>query len=157
MYGMKTRQQGFTLLEVLITIVVVAIGLLGVAGMQVASIKLSTNADIRSRASAHVAQIYERISSNPSRAKEYELPKGAAPSGVFQTQLQQWKQTLQTTLPSGDGTIVVTEDAGCGGALPTASGSICWLVTVTVQWDESRTKRTDGSDGTVTFTSFARF
>jgi type IV pilus assembly protein PilV len=152
---MKTQQHGFSLLEVLITIVIVAIGLLGVAGMQVASIKLSTNADIRSQASAHVAQIYERISSNPSQASAYAVAFGASPSGPFQTQLQDWKQTLQTTLPSGDGEIVVTREPDCGGGIPTTVGSPCTLVTVNVRWDESRTKRTGGGD--VTFTSFARF
>lgn len=43
----KTTEQGFTLIEVMISMVVLAIGLLAVAGMQVISIKSNTeNRDI---------------------------------------------------------------------------------------------------------------
>ena len=151
------NQDGFSLLEVLVTMVVVALGLLGVAGMQVASIKLADAADTRSRGATYVSEIVERMMSNPTNAAAYAVAIGAAPtgSGTAFNDLTAWKANL-LRLPSGDGSVTVAADATCD-ALGTGVRA-CRLVTVTVQWDESRAKRSAAgpSPGLVTFTSTAR-
>jgi type IV pilus assembly protein PilV len=158
MKTMRTKVQGFSLLEVLITIVVVAIGLLGVAGMQVASIKLAANADTRSKASAQVSQIYEQMISNRAGLANYAVGFGTTPSGTTteQTQLRLWKETLAAALPGGDGRIVVAAaDPSCGLAASAATvGFPCRNITVTVRWNESNTKRSGG--GLVSFVSQTR-
>jgi type IV pilus assembly protein PilV len=153
------RQQGFSLLEVLVTMVVVALGLLGVAGMQVAAIKLSDAADSRSRGATYVSEIVERMMSNPTNANSYAIAMGGTVSGTDAAALDltAWKANLQK-LPSGDGSVAIADDPTCTAIAGGTGYRPCRLVTVTVQWDESRTKRaTSGTNpGLVTFTSIAR-
>jgi type IV pilus assembly protein PilV len=153
------NQQGFSLLEVLVTMVVVALGLLGVAGMQVAAIKLADVADSRSRGATYVSEIVERMMSNPVNANSYAIALGATPTGsdTAANDLTAWKANLQK-LPSGDGSVVIADDATCLAIVGGSGYRPCRLVTITVRWDESRTKRaTSGPNpGLVTFTSIAR-
>ncbi|MGD8206789.1 MAG: prepilin-type N-terminal cleavage/methylation domain-containing protein, partial [Thiohalocapsa sp.] len=47
----RSRERGFTLMEVLITSVILAVGLLGVAGLQLAGMRSSNSALMRTQAS----------------------------------------------------------------------------------------------------------
>ena len=148
---------GFSLLEVLITMVVVALGLLGVAGMQVASIKLADAADVRSKGVVFVNDIAERILANPRNADSYAVSlTGAVTSGPAAVDVTAWKAALALRLPLGKGSISVADDTtSCVNDLAVVK---CKLVTIIVQWDESRAKRsTSGANpGLVTFTSTIR-
>ena len=96
------RQQGFSLLEVLISIVVVAIGLLGVAGLQVAAIKLADTAQIRTSGAALVSNITERIRSNSSKASSYALSYGVVPTSATtqaEQDLSQWRAAIAALPP----------------------------------------------------------
>lgn len=59
------RQPGFTLVEVLITIVVVSIGLLGVAGLQISGLRANMGSEARSKATILANDIVERMRTNP--------------------------------------------------------------------------------------------
>lgn len=61
-------QAGVGLVEVLIAMLVMAIGLLGIAGMQSSSIKMNTSSMMRSQASILTASLLESIRTNPSSA-----------------------------------------------------------------------------------------
>jgi type IV pilus assembly protein PilV len=131
-------QRGFSLLEVLVTIVVVAIGLLGVAGMQITAIKLADTADMRSKASVNMEGIIERILTNPNNAAAYAVSyTGTVSNGPAVADVATWKTGLAANLLNGQGSIDVTPDASC----PTIASSVCRLVTVTVRWTEARAKR----------------
>jgi type IV pilus assembly protein PilV len=151
---------GFSLLEVLISIIVVAIGLLGVAGLQVAAIKLADTAQIRTSGAALVSNITERIRSNSSRATSYALSYGVVPTSTTtqaEQDLAQWRATI-AALPNGDASIVVSADPACP-ALPTTSGfRACSLVTVNVRWSETRHSRSSaaGQSAPVVFTATTR-
>ncbi|MET0068208.1 MAG: type IV pilus modification protein PilV [Candidatus Thiodiazotropha sp.] len=56
--------RGMTLIEVLIAAVVIAIGLLGVAALQVTALQGSSNADYRSRATELAASLSDRMRAN---------------------------------------------------------------------------------------------
>ncbi|WP_163835133.1 type IV pilus modification protein PilV [Spartinivicinus ruber] len=60
-----TNQQGIGLIEVLITILIIAIGLLGLAGMQAQSIKSTYQASQRSQAIWLAQELVERMRANP--------------------------------------------------------------------------------------------
>ena len=60
----KYRSQGFTLIEVLIAIIVLSIGLLGLAGLQLTSLRNSNSAYTRSQAVILSYDIVDRIRAN---------------------------------------------------------------------------------------------
>lgn len=118
-------QQGFTLLEMLVALVILSFGLLGLAGLQAVSLRNNTNAYQRSQANVLAYDIVDRMRANRSQAvsNAYNIALGATPSGsgVTLADLQEWRALLVGTLPNGDGAVSCT---GSG------------LCTVTVQWDE---------------------
>jgi type IV pilus assembly protein PilV len=121
------RQHGFTLLEVLVAMVIVSIGLVGLAGLMMTSAKNNQSAYYRSQASWLAYDIVDRMRANRSVAQNttnYNIAFQASPSGsgMSFTDLTQWKQELVTALPGGDGEITFP-----GG-----------VATVKVRWDDSR-------------------
>jgi len=122
------RQSGFSLLEVLITIVILAIGLLGLAGLTAASMRNNHGAYNRSQAVWLAYDISDRMRANRvvARGGGYNIALGAsAPTGstTSATDLGQWL-TAVAALPAGLGAINV--DAGTSRA------------TITIQWNETR-------------------
>ena len=130
---------GFSLIEVLIAIVVLSIGLLGLAGLQTASLKSNNSAYQRSQASIMANEILDRMRANRVgiQAGFYNDPySGGAPSdpgcstsgcsvgNMAQYDVFYWETNLGNTLPSGQGAIT-----GNG------SGSV---FTITVMWDDDR-------------------
>lgn len=119
-------QAGFSLLEVLIAVLVLSIGLLGMAGLQLNSLKFNQTATTRSQATVLAYDIADRMRANRAVAKSGGYVIGATdePTGttVAATDLTQWKAALNRYLPSGNGSIAVNSD----------------IVTITVVWDESR-------------------
>lgn len=124
------RQAGVGLVEVLVAVVVLSIGLLGIAGMQLASLRNNHSAWLRSEATVRAYDIMERMRANRDQALAggYDIALGdAAPGGstIRDLDLQEWKQDLGV-LPSGDGAVARAVTAGQT------------LFTVTIQWDDSR-------------------
>lgn len=131
MKKIKTNQSGFTLLEIMISVFVLAVGLLGLASLQMTSLKNNHSAQYRTSATVTAYDILDRMRVNQtadySIALAAPLPAGSTRSGL---DLIDWKTTLLNELPAGDGSIVINADG---------------IVTVLVQWDDSR-----GSEGSAT-------
>ena len=118
---------GFTLLEVLISVLVLSVGLLGLAGLQATGLKTNHSAYMRSQAVSYGYDILDRMRANRLSALSgtYNIAMGAgAPAGssIAQTDLREWKTLITGQLPSGDASANVN-----GG-----------LATIIVQWDDSR-------------------
>ncbi len=133
--------KGFTLTEVLITVVIMAIGLLGLAGMQANSLKFNHSAYLRSQATNLAYDIVDRMRANRSAALAgaYDIAVGGAlPTGtaIADTDLAQWKPALAAELPAGDGSVCRDVD----GNLPCSGGGT--YIIVSVQWDKSRVRTT---------------
>jgi type IV pilus assembly protein PilV len=141
----RRKGSGFSLLEVLITIVVVAIGLLGVAGMQVASIKLADLSQTRSTGVILANDILNRIraqaggSANGIAAEGYVTDWGAPPTATatqYDRDLREWKLMMKDAVrgvANGDGKIDVNEDTtDC----PVSNS--CRRVRIQIRWDEDR-------------------
>jgi type IV pilus assembly protein PilV len=65
---MKTfnRNDGFTLIEMLITVVIISVGILGVAAMQTLGVRYTQNSYMLSIATQQAQDMAERIRSNPA-------------------------------------------------------------------------------------------
>ena len=59
-----SQQQGFTLLEVLIALVIFSVGLLGIAGLQMTGMKQTHNSHLRSVATTQVMDMADRMRAN---------------------------------------------------------------------------------------------
>ena len=132
---MMRQQAGTSLIEILVTILIVSFGLLGVAGVVGNGLKNNHSSYGRTQASILAADIIDRMRANRVAAEvagsPYTLANCAAapatPVTVAETDVKQWCDTLAAVFPSGTGTGSITV-----GATPT------FKVTVVVQWDDSR-------------------
>jgi type IV pilus assembly protein PilV len=81
---MKRRQAGLGLLEILVAVLVFALGLLGLAGAQITAKKNAMEAQQRSLATELARDLLERMRSNPRQVKAFVLdnvtPLAAAPA-----------------------------------------------------------------------------
>lgn len=125
------RQSGFTLLEVLIAILVLSIGLLGLAGLMASSIRNNHSAYQRTQATWLAYDMIDRMRVNRASAigatVDYNIAIGTATSGssgLAGTDVTGWKTTVANALPAGDGSVTVN----------TASRAVI----VIVQWNDSR-------------------
>jgi len=123
------KQNGFSMLEALITLLIVSLGLLGIAGIIANSLKVNQGAQARSQASWLANDIIDRMRANRTTAEgtpaAYTLAAcDAIPDAdaIAEADLTEWCAAVAAALPTGTGTV----------ALAAAK------VTVTVQWDDSR-------------------
>lgn len=120
-------QRGISLIEILISLVILSVGLLGMAGLQARTLSLNHSAYQRTQAVNLSYDIADRMRANRRAALDgdYQLSlTDANPTGssVPATDLREWREIIQATLPSGNSAVVTDANT----------------VTVTVQWDDSR-------------------
>jgi len=77
-----SSQRGFTMLEIMITLVVFAIGMLGMAGMQIIAKKNNFEAAQRTAATSLAYDIIERMRANPTQLVEYAGDSTTPPAAL---------------------------------------------------------------------------
>ena len=125
--------RGVTLLEVMISLIVLSIGLLGLAGLQTVSLQFSTSAYYRTQATALAYGLADRMRAGreaaladaynaaflaPAPACDPNAPAGGTPA----QDLAAWRNALACELPLGNGRVVRNGNR----------------FAITVQWDDSR-------------------
>jgi type IV pilus assembly protein PilV len=121
-------QRGVGLIEVLIAVLVLSVGMLGLAGLQVRTLRNNQGAMQRGMAVIETHGIVDAMRADRERARQgqYDLAMGAAdPTGTtFRAQaLSRWRQNIRTALGSD------------------ASGSVdctTFDCTIIIRWDDSR-------------------
>lgn len=102
-------QPGFSLLEVLITMVIIAVGLMGFASMMLNSMKNNRIAMQRSTATFYAYDIIDCMRANRSGVSSgsYSVNFGDTKSGatVAANDINAWQTALSTLLPFGQGKI----------------------------------------------------
>ncbi len=120
---------GFTLLEVMIALLILSIGLLGLAALQANSLKINHGALLRTQATFLTYDMMDRLRANRTAALagQCDIAMGATISGTSMcaVDVTDWQDIfVGALLPSGQGLIDCSTTA-----------NVC---VVTVQWDEGR-------------------
>lgn len=140
----RNPSSGSSLLEVLVTIVIMTIGLLGLAKLQVSNLRNQQNALYRAEATFLANDILDSMrilnsnvaSNNSARDKglHYVVDTGsttaAGPSAVAIADVTGWKARIAQALPAGDGSIAV-------------NGRIA---TIRIEWNDRRPGTPDSAD-----------
>lgn len=135
-----TDQRGASMIEVLITIVVLAIGLLGLAGLQVTSIQTNHSSYYRSQASILAYDLSDRMRSNRAAALggayDVDFPTSSDSHSVTGARAAkdkaEWLNALAAVLPGGTGKVERVDN----------------LLVIHVRWDDTRgqIKTADSTD-----------
>jgi type IV pilus assembly protein PilV len=111
MLPVNSRTRGFTLVEVLIALIVLSIGMLGIAALYLESVRANRTALYRTEAVNLAADMADRMRANRNPADAYDCgdPCLAANGGNAQaiTDLTAWLAEV-ATLPGGAGLIAYT-------------------------------------------------
>ena len=148
----KIFNQGFTLIEVLITLIVFSIGLLGLANLQGQSINSSYNAHLRTQATSLASSMIDRMRANRQQAmstEDYITDFGDAPpsssndcsasecspNDIAKLDLLEWKCNLGKYKPESDCVSLVSQVTlpGGDGAIARVDGQ----TQVSVSWTDT--------------------
>ena len=126
------RMRGIGLIEVLVSVLVRGVGLLGIAAMQSMALRGGQGSLESSQAMMQTSAIVEAIRANRTNAAAYNMAAMAcaAPAGgtLAQNDLRQWILDLKRTIGSG-----ATDLTTCGQI--TGCPLAC---VITVQWNDTR-------------------
>lgn len=139
-----SRQRGAYLLEVLVAIVVLSVGLLGLLGLMLGGLKISTSNTALTIATDEVARMADMIRGNANEASlgdYYNMTysggtssadlnrlktensacytsSGCTPSQTVNTNMAVWYSRLDALLPDPDGSAIKLSGVGPGASLP---------------------------------------
>ncbi len=142
------HQSGITLLEVLIAVVILSIGVLGLAGLQFAGLRNGQQSYQRSQAVLLASEIadYMRASRDQAILGSYQVSAApgapavncdsvaCTPAQLATFDVYQWYTQVTSLLPSGQATITCSTTCAAGD-----------VQTVLIQWDEARTGSVNSS------------
>lgn len=131
------RQRGVGMIEVLIAIVVVALGVLAVARLQTNMVRFNQSALLRSQASLLVYDLTDRMRADLQGAIDglynRDFTDALPGTGTLQAaEVTEWLTRVVERLPNGEGAVATNGN----------------FVTVSVRWDDSR-----GEEGLQVFTA----
>ena len=101
--GRRYKGAGFTLIEVLIALIVLSIGLLGIAAMYVETLRANRSALVRTQAIALASDLADRIRSNRVPANNYT---GSGVNAQAIADLAGWNDQVGDQLPGGTGAVL---------------------------------------------------
>ncbi len=130
----KRQSQGFSLIEVLVTLTVVSIGLLGLAGLQTSTQQHSRNAYYHTQTTIISQDMSERMRANSVAllAKNYHLVTplrsagcntnaGCSPQQMANNDSYEWAEIIKNQLPQGRGVVCIDSSPDDG----TSSSPAC--------------------------------
>jgi type IV pilus assembly protein PilV len=125
---MKMSNHGFTLLEVLVALVVLSVGLLGLAGLQLTSVTNTRDAYYRTQAITLSYDIADRMRANLDALTTYDASTNTTPVAACRTtsgcstanmandDLALWRQAI-AALPAGEGIVCIDSTPNDGASV----------------------------------------
>ena len=130
--NLARKVHGFTLIEVLIALIIMSVGMLGIAGLYVHSMQAGRTSVLRHNAVTLAGDIADRIRANPRAGAAYALAganNNCVDGGVDCTigemaanDIWLWDQQAAATLPNGQVNVVFNN----GVVPPTYQITITW-------------------------------
>lgn len=140
----RTRISGFSMIEVMVTLLVFSTSVLGLSLLLVASLKASNGAYLSSTAVTSAYDMNDRMRANTSAAVagDYnqlltQIP--GAGTTIMALDLTEWRNTLNTTLPQGVGSVQVD---------PTTR-----VATIVIEWQDNSVRDNDDQTASTTTNS----
>jgi|GEM_PF-1454044 len=160
---MPRRQGGSTMIEVMVAILILALGMMGMLGMFVSSIKLTSGAIYRNVAAQHAYAIADSMRANQPNLAAYFSPTASLTANCFtssgctsaelpNTEYKVWSTQLATLLPAGQGKVCRDSAASTAARTPAPQTYAAYFtcdnsgpVVVKVCWDETRIQNSNAS------------
>lgn len=150
------RQSGTTLIEVLVSLLVLSVGMLGMAGLQGVSLRGNQAAYFRTMAGTLSVDIVERMRANLAavEAGNYDDVGGAATANCFTavgcsgTQMAaqdvlEWSATVTAILPLGTAVVCLDASPTDGTAATNACDGAGSVYAIKLWWDDNRNGTAD--------------
>jgi len=119
-----SHEGGFTLLEILVALLVLSLGLLGLAALQTIGVKFNQESYERTQATLLAYDIIDRIRANPTARTagtnnfdninityspnypaDATCTSSCTPANLRDFDIRRWKENIAATLPKGQGAI----------------------------------------------------
>lgn len=128
-------QAGLGLIEVLVALLILAIGVLGIASTQIVSLRVNTQSQARSQAVLLANDFFERVRANPENIAAYGLADGIAnganngecdtsfspnSGNLTQDDIDSWENSLACLLPQAERSVLINDN----------------VITITIDWDQ---------------------
>jgi type IV pilus assembly protein PilV len=134
--NIRASSRGFTLVETMVALVVLAVGMLGIAGLYVTTLKSGGSAIYRMQAVNLAADLADRIRANRGANVAYAGAAAnnncygagsvdCAPDLMAANDLFVWQQQVAAILPGGNSNVAVP------------AGTVPFTYTITINWTES--------------------
>ncbi|MGQ0799139.1 MAG: type IV pilus modification protein PilV [Pseudomarimonas sp.] len=156
----EVASRGFSLVEIMVAILVLSIGLLGMAALMATSMRNAQSANQRTQAINLAYEIIDGIRANIPNTTRYATGNWTDPAvacaaadrpaltfnsatAIHRLEVARWASDICYTLPNGQGriTVTTTEAAATGGGVDFAN----YFVAVEVCWFDDRVSE-EGSD-----------
>jgi len=157
MHPVMKNISGFGLIEVLVTLLILAIGLLGVAALQYRGLQYSHDAYLRSQINLLIYDIADKMRMNSDQAEAYadkitewsvpaarpddcdlvsdDITEGITDEAIVNNDVACWQQQVYDALPPGS-TADIAKTVPAGTADPDTADPV---YTVTLEWQDRET------------------
>ena len=153
----RRPQGGFTLLEVMVAVVILSVGLLGMALLQSTSLRAAQTTNERSQATMLVAEMMDMVRANRRQANQYGLIRenqffgngrdgfcavgAAAPAQRWAVDRNEWVCAVRRAIPDARGRVTVT-----GAVVPVGGGAATpATIEVRLEWCDPRAGAMSGT------------
>jgi type IV pilus assembly protein PilV len=157
-------QRGSTMIEVMVSVVIVALGMMGMLGMFVNSLKITSGALYRNIATQHAYMIADTMRASAANLTSYYsspaatatascftlagCPSNVTPTNISNTEYAVWETQLSNLLPAGQGAICQDSSPGTRSSATPSQYFICsnsGPIVIKVCWDETRISNNNAS------------